>query len=137
MCVDKIIFFSLSKHLYQYMIHISISISKHLLQYLIQIPGMYLQKIWSLYSNEKSLTSLHSGIFSCFCYKVNLKAMHYGFSYHFSGNGTFVFQINNLTSVFIENCGNLFYMIDNSQNFMPNIFLIKYDQNLQRYLQKT
>ena len=28
-------------------------------------------------------------------------------------------------------------MIDNSQKFMPNIFLIKYDQYLQRYLQKN
>ena len=42
-----------------------------------------------------------------------------------------------MTSIFIENCWNLFYMIDNSQKSMPNIFLIKYDQYLQRYLQKT
>ena len=63
--------------------------------------------------------------------------MHYGFSYHFSGNGTFFLQINIVTSIFIENCWNLFYMIDNSQKSMPNIFLIKYDQYLQRYLQKT
>ena len=47
------------------------------------------------------------------------------------------FQINIVTSIFIENCWNLFYMIDNSQKIMPNIFLIKYDQYLQRYLQKT
>ena len=64
-------------------------------------------------------------------------SMHYGFSYHFSGNGTYFFQINIVTSIFIENCWNLFYMIDNSQKSMPNIFLIKYDQYLQRYLQKT
>ena len=30
-------------------------------------------------------------------------AMHYGFSYHFSGNGTYFFQINIVTSIFIEN----------------------------------
>ena len=58
-------------------------------------------------------------------------------SYHFSGNWTYFFQINIVTSIFIENCWNFFYMIDNSQKFMPNIFLIKYDQYLQRYLQKT
>ena len=63
--------------------------------------------------------------------------MHYGFSYHFSRNRTICFQNNIATSIFIENCWNLFYMIDHSQKFMPNIFLIKYDQYLQRYLQKT
>ena len=46
------------------------------------------------------------------------------------------FKINIVTSIFINNCWNLFYMIDNSQKIMPNIFLIKYDQNMQRYLQK-
>ena len=30
--------------------------------------------------------------------------LHYGFSYHFSGNGTFFLQINIVTSIFIENC---------------------------------
>ena len=31
-------------------------------------------------------------------------SMHYGFSYHFSGNGTYFFQINIVTSIVIENC---------------------------------
>ena len=33
-----------------------------------------------------------------------LVTMHYGFSYHFSENGTFFSQINIVTSIFIENC---------------------------------
>ena len=57
-----------------------------------------------------------------FLIKPPSPSMHYGFSYHFSGNGTFYFQINIVTSIFIENCWNLFYMIDNSQKIMPNIF---------------
>ena len=79
-------------------------------------------------------------------YKMEVKRMlwlasrppvHYGFSYHFSGNGTYFFQINIAASIFIENFWNIFYMIDNSQKIMPNICLIKYDRYLQRYLQKT
>ena len=60
-----------------------------------------------------------------------------GFHITFQGMEHFFLQINIVTSIFIENCWNLFYMIDNSQKSMPNIFLIKYDQYLQRYLQKT
>ena len=60
-----------------------------------------------------------------------------GFHITFQEMEHFFLQINIVTSIFIENCWNLFYMIDNSQKIMPNIFFIKYDLYLQRYLQKT
>ena len=60
-----------------------------------------------------------------------------GFHITFQEMEHFFLQINIVTSIFIKNCWNIFYMIDNSQKSMPNIFWIKYDQYLQRYSQKN
>ena len=45
------------------------------------------------------------------------------------------FQINIVTSIFIENCWNLFYIIDNSQKSMPYIFWSNMT-NICRYICK-